>query len=341
MSNTGTVIVTGAAGGLGGAIAEKVLQRPEISHYFFTVRSTRSANSKPLLNLIAPQSSNKKTTTLELDLSKLSSVRAFARDINAQVASGRTPPIKALILNAAVFSMGGGSLGSAPPNPDGSKFEMHFAVNYLANFLLSVLLLESMDKECGRIVYISSWTHDPLYSRNASHSPEKLKWDIDELAFAKTPSTAGDEANDAMRRYGKSKLAQITYMNYLRKRLDNTPGLGKISIVGVDPGAMVHSNIVKNPGLLMRHIVIPAFGFYSSLAVKISPNGMFRTTTKSAADVVRGAFDTDKSVTNAYFNGDQLSEPAAESRDQARQEDLWRRTLDLVGLDEKQTVLVK
>jgi NAD(P)-dependent dehydrogenase (short-subunit alcohol dehydrogenase family) len=40
--------------------------------------------------------------------------------------------------------------------------ESNFAVNYLSNFLLVLLLLQSMDKENERIVIVSSLTHDPL-----------------------------------------------------------------------------------------------------------------------------------------------------------------------------------
>lgn len=38
--------------------------------------------------------------------------------------------------------------------------EMTWHINYLANFLLSLLLLQSMDKKDGRILLVSSWTHE-------------------------------------------------------------------------------------------------------------------------------------------------------------------------------------
>lgn len=39
-------------------------------------------------------------------------------------------------------------------------FDMTWQVNFLANMLLSLLLLQSMDKEHGRILIVGSWSHE-------------------------------------------------------------------------------------------------------------------------------------------------------------------------------------
>lgn len=39
-------------------------------------------------------------------------------------------------------------------------FEMSWQVNFLANFVLSLLLLQSMDKREGRMLIIGSWAHE-------------------------------------------------------------------------------------------------------------------------------------------------------------------------------------
>jgi NAD(P)-dependent dehydrogenase (short-subunit alcohol dehydrogenase family) len=164
----GTIIVTGAAGCLGLAVAETVLNRNESYNCLFTVRDKDAARAKPLHDLIASSSNNNEASTPEIDLSRLDSIRAFASNLNRKVSSGELPPIKALILNAAFF-MEKGSLQFTQDDKDVKGFEMHFAVNYLANFLLTLLLLESMDKEHGRIVYVSSWKHDPTLKANQGH----------------------------------------------------------------------------------------------------------------------------------------------------------------------------
>lgn len=39
-------------------------------------------------------------------------------------------------------------------------YEMTWQVNFLANQLLTLLLLQSMDKKNGRILLIGSWSHE-------------------------------------------------------------------------------------------------------------------------------------------------------------------------------------
>ncbi|KAI8276042.1 hypothetical protein K4K60_008132 [Colletotrichum sp. SAR11_57] len=68
--------------------------------------------------------------TMRLDQSSVASVRRVASDINERVAAGFMPPIQALVLTS-----------------DQSQ---------TANFLLCLLLLQSMDKNCGRIIAVRS-----------------------------------------------------------------------------------------------------------------------------------------------------------------------------------------
>lgn len=39
-------------------------------------------------------------------------------------------------------------------------FEMSWQVNHLSNFVLVLLLLQSMDKKNGRILIVGSWSHE-------------------------------------------------------------------------------------------------------------------------------------------------------------------------------------
>jgi NAD(P)-dependent dehydrogenase (short-subunit alcohol dehydrogenase family) len=39
-------------------------------------------------------------------------------------------------------------------------FEMTWHINFLSNMLLSLLLLQSMDAQDGRILFVSSWSHE-------------------------------------------------------------------------------------------------------------------------------------------------------------------------------------
>lgn len=145
---------------------------------------------------------------ITIDLSSLASVRWSAHNINESVKSGKIPPIRALVLNAALQHTTGQTFTS-----DG--LESTFAVNYLANYLLVLLLLPSMDKEMGRIVFVSSWTHDPSHALNSFITEEKHKTvvnDIDDLAKPKENDKKGDEYNAGMRRYGMSKTLMVLWM---------------------------------------------------------------------------------------------------------------------------------
>ena len=39
-------------------------------------------------------------------------------------------------------------------------FEVTWQINFLANLVLSLTLLQSMDKEEGRILTVASWAHE-------------------------------------------------------------------------------------------------------------------------------------------------------------------------------------
>ena len=150
----GTIIVTGANGGLGSAIVSRIVQSAEYAslHGIYTVRSSSSANALEAV-LAAGTVQEQQHDILELDLSQLADVRRFAAEINARVANGKLPPIQALALNA-------GFQEHTTQTNNGDGIDMSFQVNYLSHFLLTALLLQSMDKEKGRILVIGSWLHE-------------------------------------------------------------------------------------------------------------------------------------------------------------------------------------
>lgn len=61
--------------------------------------------------------------------------------MNALVAQGRMPPIRALALDYALLKQAAQTGG----------LDMSFQANYLAHFLLTVLLLQNLDRKNGRI----------------------------------------------------------------------------------------------------------------------------------------------------------------------------------------------
>jgi len=208
-SPKGTFILTGANGGLGVATVSRFLASPEAKTYkgIFTVRNPATAYAaKTAVNDSAYPAQHE---IIPLDISTLAGVRAGAGEINRRIAAGDLPLIRALVLNAAVQDGKGQKF-----TEDG--FETHFGVNYLANFLLVLLLLQSMDKGEGRIIIVSSWSHDPHDARNNMFlrgDEDRTIWDEPEtLAYERITDKMGDEYPAGYRRYGRSKTLIIMFM---------------------------------------------------------------------------------------------------------------------------------
>ncbi|MCJ1431734.1 hypothetical protein MMC27_001089 [Xylographa pallens] len=337
METLGTFIVTGAAGGLGRAIAQQFVQSYHQYTGIFTVRNTQSPNVEPLLNILRP--SGKQYSTRELELGSLSSVRKFAADINAQVASGALKPIRALVLNAGYQSHHGQKFTN-----DG--YEVTFQVNYLANFLLVLLLLESMDKENGRVIFISSWTHDPADPFNRGVKLEKTMWrPVPDLANPAQADGKGLLNHAGMRRYAESKLWLMMFMYELQRRIDITQDLSNISVLSVDPGGMFTTDIMRDNLWVFRVPLRKMFQLVTPCFQHLSPNGFFRTADKSARDVMNACFANDESILEKspkalYINGSAIKQSSMESRDRQKQHLLWEGSLKLLDLNLSETALV-
>lgn len=162
--------MTGANGGLGSAIARNIATSTELAEYhgLYTVRSSSSGTHLSKLLAQAGSTSTSVTTvpgrqhphTHEvpiLDLTSQRSIRDIATTINARVAAGDIPPIRALVLIAGFQDFG------KQQWVDNDGVDVTFAANYLGHWLLVLLLLESMDREHGRIVVVGSQAHECVY----------------------------------------------------------------------------------------------------------------------------------------------------------------------------------
>ena len=159
MAPKGTIVVTGTNGGLGSSIVSRIVSTPEIADNYYGLYTVRKVETATTLNeALRPASASHEHQAIALDLGRLSSVRQVAKDINARVASGQIPPIRALILNA-------GYQEHTTQDFSEDGFDLSFQANYLGHWLLTLLLLESFDKEDGRIVVVGSWTHEQVPTR--------------------------------------------------------------------------------------------------------------------------------------------------------------------------------
>ncbi|KAK7752657.1 hypothetical protein SLS62_005426 [Diatrype stigma] len=354
MAPKGSIVITGSNGGLGSATVDQIVHQAQIAKDYYgiyTVRKVETADAvKKVLSQSVAVKAQHQHELLPLDLSSLASTRRAAESINERVASGALPPIRALILNA-------GYQEQSTQAFTGDGFDMSFQANFLSHFLLTLLLLQSMDKEHVRIVVIGSWTHDPFDERNKV-GPYKHayngKWseffpdpiDIESIAKGKWSSSLDDPHPDVgYRRYGISKCCEVMMFRELSERLPNDPQLAKVDVLGLDPGGMP-SSITRRTSWLMRFLslyVIPCMmPIIGPLLTRLSPNGFYRTTWKSGGDVVRAAFDTKElgeHPNGLYLNGTDPWEISAEAKDKRKTGTLWREALKYAGIKEGETIL--
>lgn len=191
-------MVTGISSGIGRVTALKLARQD-----FHLIGAGRSAErTMPVVEEI--QLGGGSAEFLEVDLTRLSSCLEAARRF---VDSGRT--LDLLVNNAGV----GGRRGTTP---DG--FEIHFGVNHLGHFMLTMGLEESL-RDGARVVQVTSAAH---------FNADGIDFD---RVREKTRSLFG------WKEYGTSKLANMLFVRALAKRRP------RLHTYGVHPG-MTDTNII-------------------------------------------------------------------------------------------------
>ncbi|OXA58216.1 retinol dehydrogenase 12 [Folsomia candida] len=196
-----TVIVTGASDGIGKVTAEEFAIRG--ARVIMACRNLQKAEK--CVEDIRKKTSNGELIVMELDLSKLSSVRKFASEFLQKYGGDSNPGgLSILVNNAGIVN----PLGVRKVTEDG--FEETFGVNHLGHFLLTNLLLPEIEKagnkssDPSRIVIVSSGAHN---------------WgqlNFDDLMFEKTPF---EDFKILPKLYCNSKLANNLFNLELAKKL--------------------------------------------------------------------------------------------------------------------------
>jgi NAD(P)-dependent dehydrogenase (short-subunit alcohol dehydrogenase family) len=196
-----TILVTGSTDGLGEAVARELAARGAsvLVHGRDPDKVARvSGEIGAERGLVA-------------DFARLDDVRGLATQVDQ---------LDALVNNAGVL------LGERAESADG--YELTLAVNYLAPFLLTTLLLPKL-REPGRIVNVSSAGQQPL--------------DFDDLMFER-----GWEGYPA---YARSKLAQVLFTFELAGRL----GDRDVTVNALHPATLMDTKLVTAWGVPARGTV--------------------------------------------------------------------------------------
>ncbi|PQE12028.1 short-chain dehydrogenase protein [Rutstroemia sp. NJR-2017a BVV2] len=341
MSPAGSILVTGANGGIGSAIISRINSTPELASYH-GIYTVRHRAAEPLPGIMQSKSTHVEHhyEALSLDLSRLENVREIAAIINRKVSAGEIPPIRALILNAGYQEM------------DEQRFTDDglatvFVANYLGHWLLVLLLLGSMDRERGRIVVLGSKAHEygpvsqsfmsiilgPSLKQNARpFADEKWKTILADSTDPIAKGTWSTQKEDpswmsGMRRYGAAKLCAIMMIAELQRRLDLDANLKNISILGIDPGTVpwyCTHEYRASQSLVHPCSAVPDRPPAMQAWHNPKGNNEVQTVDRAAKDILAAAFDSSSVLgeqpKGLYLDGSERAEISAEAQDPRKRE---------------------
>src|SRR5579883_1994750 len=234
-------LITGATSGIGKATA---LGLARMGATVVMVGRDR-ARSEAVQSEIKARSGNSAVDLLIADLSSQASIRQLVRDFQQ-----RYPQLHVLINNAGVYML------TRKETVDG--LEMTFAVNYLAPFLLTNLLLDTLKASApARIIQVNSNEHEQGYI------------DLNDLQSKKQYRPR--------RVYGQSKLAFLLFSYELARYLEGTG----ITVNSLHPGFVAtnigQGNVPAFVGRIVRFMlsfigISPEEGAKTSIYLATSPD---------------------------------------------------------------------
>ncbi len=277
-------IVTGANSGIGKATS---LGLAQMGATVVMVCRDRTKGEEAQ-NEIKTKSGNDAIDLLLAELSSQDSIRQLVENFQQHYTQ----------LHVLINNAGGVNL-SRRDTVDG--FEMTFAVNYLAPFLLTNLLLDKLKASApARIVNVSSESHESGYIK------------MDDLQLEKKYRL--------MRAYGQSKLALVLFTYELARRLQGTG----VTANSLHPGFVATNIGQSGVGRVGRSIVKLIF---SSLGISPEEGAKTSIYLASSPDI--------EGVTGKYFVKSIPVRSAPISYDESLQRQLWEESAKLVNLPVK------
>jgi NAD(P)-dependent dehydrogenase (short-subunit alcohol dehydrogenase family) len=189
----------------------------------------------------------------------------------------------------------GGTFMTRQLSVDG--IEMTFALNHLAYFLLTNLLLDMIKASApARIINVSS----------DAHSSGKIEFD----------NLQGERSYSGVGPYGNSKLANILFTTELARRLEGTG----VTVNVLHPGLVSTGFGKNNPGLIMKimGVVIPLIARSPEKGAKTS---IYLVSSPAV-----------QNITGQYFVDCKVTQPAPQATDMVVARKLWDVSVEMLHL---------
>jgi NAD(P)-dependent dehydrogenase (short-subunit alcohol dehydrogenase family) len=272
-------LVTGGTNGIGKATAQALAQMGAT----VVIVGRNAQKTSKVVEEIRAASGNNTVDSLLADLSSQQEVRRLANEFKSKYSR-----LHVLLNNAGAVFM------QRQLSVDG--IEMTFALNHLASFLLTNLLLDTIKASApARIINVSS----------GAHTSGKIEFD-----------NLQGEREYSPKAYDNSKLANILFTMELARRLEGTGVTGN----ALHPGFTSTGFGKNNPGFPMNIIraIVPLIA---------------RSPEKGAETSIYLATSPEvQTITGKYFVDCKVTQPAPQAADRAVAKRLWDVSADMVKL---------
>lgn len=285
------VVITGATSGIGLAAAKELAKR---GAFLGLIARNRAKADEAAAQLMTMTGGSAIVDIFEADMSSQNSIRRVAADIGE-----KWPRVDILINNA------GAMFTERELTEDG--IEMTWAVNHLAPFLLTSLLLDKL-KESGNSRVITTASHGHKMARNGIR--------FDDIGAERLYSFPQKYIGGPSVRYGETKLANILFTAELARRLARTG----VTANCFDPGLVSTNFNSNNKGLSVR--------------MTMSVMKLLSRSPEKGAETLVWLADSDDIAARSggYYTDMQLIQPTVPAQNMDAAERLW-------DISEKQTGL--
>lgn len=280
-------VVTGATSGIGLAVAELLVEQKAL-----VIGVGRSAErcAAARETLLSGGAYAQDVAFFTADLSIQSEVRRIARNIAAQLDAWGHPHLDALINNAATVPFW------QVLTPEG--FDMQWAVNHLAPFLLTAELLPRLRlAPIGRVITVSS----------GSHRGGRLDWRDIQLLRHYSP----------LRAYSLTKLANVLFTLELNRRLGD--------------GNTIRA-FAADPGLVNTQIGMKSDSAIARLAWDIRRRGGVPARRSASGIVFLATEPAIQHSSHTYWKNKRPARPSARAVNPQSAKQLWELSAQMCGI---------